>query len=238
MNRPNLEEIKQSILSGKGGKCYHTNVFVKFFLEALGYDIQFLSSVINECSVDNHIITIITSLKTPGDKYLVDVGTGFPTFEPIPLDFDEESPVYTQSFLKYKYVRNSKDGRLARYHSRTLGPTSLKKEERGTEWRKFYSFNLTPRDFSSFDETMGKIYTDLNSEITPYHNSIRAVRFSEPGMKLVALKNSSLLLENEENFLEETKLKSVEEVLESVSRYFPLLQEDAKKAVKYIKFDF
>ena len=231
-----MEEIKQSILSGKGGLCYPTNVFAKFFLEALGYDIYFLGSRVSV--PDDHIVTVVNSLKTKGDRYLVDIGGGFPSFEPIPLDFDEESPTYSQSFLKFKYVW--KDGKVARYHSRILGPTSLKNEEGELEWKVFYSLDTdpTPRDISSFDKIMEKIYTDVNSDLTPFHKSLRAVGFSKPDMKLMALKETSLFLENEENFLEETKLKSVEEILECVSRYFPLLYEDAKKAVKYIKFDF
>ena len=47
----------------------------------------------------------------------MDVEICFPSFEPIPLDFEDESPIYTHSFLQFKYVR--KDGRLLRYHTRS-----------------------------------------------------------------------------------------------------------------------
>jgi hypothetical protein len=46
--------------------------------------------------VSCHVLTAVDSLKKPGDKYIVDVGLGLPNFEPIPLDFeDETSLLYT-----------------------------------------------------------------------------------------------------------------------------------------------
>ena len=38
--------------------------------------------------------------------------------------------------------------------------------------------------------------------------------------------------------LEEVKLMSVQEFLEPVDMHFPLLSEEARKAVKNLKFDF
>ncbi len=54
----------------------------------------------------------------------------------------------------------------------------------------------------------------------------------------MALKDSTLLIENESRCLEEVKLKSVEEVLEKVDLYFPLLSAEAREAVKNVEFTF
>lgn len=55
---------------------------------------------------------------------------------------------------------------------------------------------------------------------------------------MVAVKESSLLLENDSHCLDEIKLSSVEEILEKVILYFPLLTEEARKAVENVTFDF
>ncbi len=53
-------------------------------------------------ATNNHILMmIVTDLNAPGDNHLVDVGNATPCFIPIPLNFEVESPIYTQSFLQY-----------------------------------------------------------------------------------------------------------------------------------------
>lgn len=156
--------------------------------------------------------------------------SGFPTFAPVPLDFEEESPVYFFSFLRYKFLR--RDGRLVWY----LQESRHSKSKDG--WTEFCVIDLTPRELSFFDETMDEIYGDPDSDITPFHKSFRAIAFSRPGKKLVALKDTSLLLENDSRHLDEIKLSSVEEVLEKVNQYFPFLSKEAGKAVKNVTFNF
>ena len=84
-------------------------------LEALGYEVYHVTSSIGN-KPDNHILTIVQNVQKPGDKFLVDVGIGYPTFDPIPLDFVKESPVYKQSFLEYKFAWL--EGMLVRFHRR------------------------------------------------------------------------------------------------------------------------
>ncbi len=73
---------------------------MKLLLEALGYSVYHISSHVSDGPTEeNHVITIVTF---DGIKYLVEIGCGYPTFQPIPLNFEDESIVYKESFIKYK----------------------------------------------------------------------------------------------------------------------------------------
>ena len=60
------------------------NVFFKFLLDALGYSTFFVIGDINH--PNNHILVVVEGLEVPGDKFLVDVGVGLPTFDPVALN--------------------------------------------------------------------------------------------------------------------------------------------------------
>lgn len=221
-------------MSGKGGLCYTLSIFNKFLLEALGYNVHLVGGDIG--IPNNHVLTVVNDLKKPGDKYIVDVGFGVPNFEPIPVDFECESPVYAHSYSRVKYVRE--DSKLIRCHKKTF----IHFPDGADSWRPICISDerLQPRQSSYFDEIMEKVYTDIDGAITPFCNSLRAITFRGDGanLKCLALKDSSLLLENESHDLEEVKLGSVEEILEKVDLHFPLLSDAARKAVKNVKFDF
>ncbi len=91
------------------------------------------------------------------------------------------------------------------------------------------------RELSFFDGIMDSIYTDLEGTILPFHNSLRIAGFAKDS-KFVALKDTTLYLEND-SCCQKIELKSVEEVLEKVDFYFPLLSDEARRAVKNAKFD-
>lgn len=227
-------------MSKKGGRCYTLNTFNKFLLEALGYDSYFVGSDIFK--PNNHLVVVVENLKTPGDKYIVDVGIGVPNFEPISLNFEESSPVYSQSFSQFKYVR--KDGKLTRYHKKNSAPLAPPNMAAGeVEWRPFYVIvddQLPRKEHSYFDDIMEEIYTDNDCAITPFSKSFRAVAYRRDGadLKLVAIKESTLLLENASHCIEEVKLESVDEILEKVDLYYPHLSDAARKAVKNTEFRF
>ena len=182
-------------------------------------------------------------LEKPGDKHIVDVGLCCPSFEPLPLDFEDQSPIYKQSFSVFKYVR--KEGKYIRYHKTgsknyDLAPDIRREDE--IKWKGFYAMDdkVIPRELSFFDQIMDEVYTDLDSVITPFHKSLRAVAYHGEGadLRLVAVKDSSLLLENESRQINEEKLGSVEELLERVDLYFPPLSAEAREAVKNVEWNF
>lgn len=206
---------------------------MKFLLDVLGYDIHWvIGDVLHP---NNHMFTIVSNLKTPGDKYIVDIGLGIPNFEPVPIDFEDESPVYCLSVIQFKYVR--KDGTLTRWHKNNSAPGADE-----FDWRPVCATDeqLIPREHSYFDEYMEKVYTDLDCVLSPFCKSLRAVSFHREGAdpKCVALKDSTLLMERESHYFERMKMKSDEEILEKVDLYFPLLSKDARIAVKNADIDY
>ncbi len=216
-SQPTIDEIIREVRSGRGGLCYSLNVFMKLLLEALDYTVHHVLSAVSNLP-DNHLITIASNVRDHGDKYLIEVGTGFPTFKPIPIDFDQESPVYDESFIKYKLKWVSKN-RLER---------EMMFQVPGSEWKLFYSWETARKKLEEMDAAMTSVYTD--PKITPFHTSLRAVRFVHG--KAVCIRDMTLLMEDNSHILQEKKLSTELEFLDAVGEHFPLLVEAAKKALK------
>ena len=90
-------------------------------------------------------MTYIYDVCTPGDRYLFEAGLGLPTFRPINLDFEAESPVFVDSFLEYKYVKH--EGKIFRMHR--SGCPIIKSGRKHPlvdfyieDWRRFYIADL------------------------------------------------------------------------------------------------
>lgn len=115
---------------------------MKYLLEALTFDVHFTAASIAGIP-NNHLLLVVNNLTKVGDRHLVDVGTGFPFFNAVSLDFKDETPVFSNSFIQYKY--RYKDGMLIQYlkkNAESLLPPKLDEE---TEWRQFVISDLTPR---------------------------------------------------------------------------------------------
>ena len=128
----------------------------------------------------------VTRMDIKGNLFLVDVGCGYPAFEAVPVNFEEESVVYKHSFLEYKFVKSKEMSDVIRLHR-----TSKYKEETFENrpiidgWWQFYHVDLTPRHLDFFAETMTKVYT------TPglFHESLRLVAY--PNQKMFAVKDKA-----------------------------------------------
>ena len=150
------KEIKSAVMCGNGGLCYTVGTFLNCLLDALGYDTYIPASYIGGGFTSmNHIATIVQNLTFPGSKHLVDA-CGYPTFEPIPLDFEKESPVYRQGFLEFKFVIEGNT--VSRFHRRGDLFNSSDDALPGG-WRIFAKMNLTPQELSAFQQPMKDVYT-------------------------------------------------------------------------------
>ena len=227
---PTWEEVKAAVMGGRGGLCYPLSVFMTYLLEALGYEVYFPASSIFWSN--NHMTTIVQNLSFPGSKHLVDV-TGFPTFEAVPLDFEKESPVYSYSFLEFKFVKEG--NKILRFHRKSdklpFIPASIPgREYIVDEWRRVCEVEyMVPRELSFFEQPMTDVYTKpgVNS---PFLVSFRAVVYRD--LKLIAIKDTTLLLENDKHELEVTKVSSREEMVRITSKYFPQFTvEEVTKAM-------
>ncbi|XP_013393728.1 arylamine N-acetyltransferase 1-like [Lingula anatina] len=218
---PNLAELKDRGLSGRGGLCYQNNTFLYFVLRALGYDVTLAKGHVK--NPGDHVLLVAHDVVTSGDSYLIEAAIGYPTLRAILLDFQVESPVYTFSFCTFKYVRQD-GGEFHRMH----------KEESDLEktWRRVYSFNPAYCILKDFESSMVIPYTDPTSA---FLNSFRAVRF--PNGKLLAIKNNSIL-EDKNGKVFSTEFKDSEALTNALSLLFPMLnspKEVMKSAVEMIE---
>ena len=122
--------------------------FFKCILDALGYKTDFFPVTV--LGYAEHVGIIAYDLSFKDSKHNVDIGCVYPTFEAIPLNFEEESPIYSFSFLKYKYKKRADDIMEWLHQSRSDK----------TQWFRFaemavsnpvpvsYFFKTTEHDFS------------------------------------------------------------------------------------------
>lgn len=225
---PTWKEIRANIMQGRGGLCYTMSVYMKFLLDALEYKTCFLA-----CSMrgfpDNHIATAVFDLTEKGSMHFVDPNA-YPNFTVIPLDFEEESPVYEHSYLQFKFVK--KGNVLLRLHRSTSHVTVLE-DLSADQWFQVCEINLTPQELPYFEPSMNTVFT-VPGKNSPFLVQFRAAVFT--GLKLVAFKDKIMLLEREDHTLEEMKMVSREEMIGKVLKYFPQFTEaEVAKAIDSVR---
>lgn len=227
---PTVEEIKADLMGGKGGLCYSIGTFVTYLLRALGYDAYMCAGSITIFDSGNHVICVVRNLTSPGSLHMVDAWSGWPTFEAIPLDFQDESPTYNFSFVKFKFL--CKGTLIERYHWKTEESCSADNPQHLDGWRKTCEFDMAvPREIPFFQKPMSRVYKQPG-DLSPFLSSFRVVVYRD--LKLIAIRNDILLLEKADGGreVETTKLQSRREVCEVVSKYFPqFATEDVMKAL-------
>ena len=227
---PTMEEIKADLLGKKGGLCYAVGVFGTYLLQALGYDAYMCAGSIMIFDSGNHVICIVRNLTSPGSLHMVDAWTGWPTFEAIPLNFQDESPVYNFSFLEFKFIR--KGTLIQRYHRKgeSYAEIPFHTDQHLDGWRKMCEFDMAiPREIPFFEQPMSRVYKQPG-DLSPFLVSFRAVTYKD--LKLIAIRDDKLLLEKDGHEVETTKLQSRKEVCEAVTKYFPqFAAEDVMKAL-------
>ena len=209
-HKPTLEEVKDNVLKGKRGLCYINNVFMCYLLKSIGYEAQF--GIASVACKNNHIIVLVSSVESSGDLYLVEVGCGYPTFQAIPLNFETESPTYTDSFLEYKFIK--KDGRIWRMHKRgdlRPGGPSVPSQDIINGCRRFYDFSLETQPLQYYDKYMEEVYS--NPGMSPFHKSLRIIYFKEGNT--FGFKDKTLLEENSRHELVGTQLENLD-ILNSI----------------------
>ena len=205
--------------------CYGTNGLTWGLLRGLGLDAHIARSTVTSSvtAEDNHAVILIRGLEQGGDLFLVDCGSGFATFRAISLDFAEESPVFNDSFLEYKYIRH--EGKILRMHGKGDLVRRNNPPVEGLDfiighWRRFYSFIPEIKPGGMIDEKHFKTTVCL----TPFTASPRALCF--PGGRAVIIVHNKLIIENDAGELVTTVLKSDEEILEAYRHHFPQLKQD------------
>ena len=224
---PSVEQIKEDVLGGRGGLCYTLNAFMKLFLEALGYTASHIAA--KAITPNDHIMTRVD---IEGNVFFVDVGCGYPTFEAIPVSFEEESAVYKHSFLEYKFIKSKETSSVIRLHRSSKDREELVKRPVTDGYWQFYHVDLTPRSLDFFVESMTRVYTTAG--VTPFHDSLRLIVF--PHLKMFGFSDKTQLVENDHGGLDSTHLTS-NEVIQAVTTRYPVLSDVLKAAIVNLGWD-
>ena len=229
--RPSPEEVKSSMLEGKGGLCYTFNLFTYHLLNSLGFDVY-----LNSCQCphrgsiyNNHLLVLVYNLRQGGDIHLVDTGCASPTFMAINLDFKEESPLFHESFLRFKFVRSG--NKIQRMHDRSGFELSPGRSAAAGEFELFYEFEINPiRSLETINPYFDCIYTD--PDLSVFHRSVRAIKFVNK--KVVVLCNSRLAVESVPGDFKITTFQTDDELRRAYQTYFPELDASAVRQAIYI----
>lgn len=155
--RPNLNLILSDMLNGIGGLCNVKNSFLYVLLNNLGFDVQFISATISKPDCHVALLVFIND-----NKYLVDIGNGFPYFQAMDIDNDN---VYSHPYMQYKVIK--KDGYFHMYHKTSCN------------WFSSYYFDLNNVLFSSFDDMLDKQYS--KKDWGPFLTGIRLNKWTKDG---------------------------------------------------------
>ena len=213
-----VEQSLQDITSGLGGMCWAHNVALFYILKSLGFDTYLAISAVMSIDELNHAAPVIKNVEQPGDAYLMDVGTGYPCFTAVSLHFQHESPVFKQSFTAFKFEKV--DDYIRCFHLTTKGKDKTgrpfpKFDNEG--WAEYYRLWLKECDIDYIKEQLDKnVYSNLDFR---FNNCLRVVKF--PNLKLKALKDDVLLIEDEDGQIKERKLRNIEEMKAVVVEHFP-----------------
>ncbi|XP_041472346.1 uncharacterized protein LOC121421645 [Lytechinus variegatus] len=215
---PTSADIKKSVTSKEGGLCYQLNLFAWMLLCALEFEAHLVSG---DCLVytDIHVVVIIDNILKKGSRHIFDVGMGFPILRLVPLDFEHQSPVYTDSNTRYRFVRQ---GHVIIYQlcKETHQSEAISHREYIQDgWISFIRIHVDQSvPVSHFDNRMTKVFTEIDPDLY-FLTSLRCLAF--PNGRLVCIKDVKLLLEDEDRQVQVTRFRSRDEVLDAFSRHFP-----------------
>ncbi|XP_038052622.1 uncharacterized protein LOC119725314 [Patiria miniata] len=231
-----FQEIKVEMTTRRGGLCFEINYFTKVLLERLGFEVYHIGCTFMG-KPNNHLSTVVKNLSRPGDLHLVDVGCGHPVFEPIPMDFDKESPLYKASYLVHKFVKDA-DGSF-RWMHKSLQDYDGPPRSVVHDWYTFLEFKLEFRDIEFFAPHMENIHTVESGPeaLSQFLVKLKAVVFRNG--KLFAITGTSNVEEDASGKVNKKRSSSPQELAEVYKVHFPQFSaETVQRAIQTVTLKF
>ncbi len=228
-----LDQVVNCLLKGYGGICYDLNVFMYLLLKALDYDAHLMLGSVCSPNTNDHALVLVRNVQNPGDKWLVDVGFGQPTFKPISMDFDKESPVFTECYATYKYVKHDtgylrmqKDSEVVQYPIQE------------GDWGHAYYFQLEPVELKVLTNSIDTVIYKGTQDWNWFHRTPTIYGYREG--KAVVFRREYFLKENEDGKMQRVDIEG--DVAAVVSQEFPMIPRDQVKTAidkyKQIRAEF
>ncbi|KAI8771438.1 arylamine N-acetyltransferase 1 [Biomphalaria glabrata] len=220
--RPTWQEIKTDMFACRGGLCYSQNAFMFALLTAIGLDVSMTrGTCVNPTNQhNNHLCLLLHGLFSPNNTFLADLAMGYAMPRVISLDFETESPEYTDSFQTYKFV---KDGDTVVFKGKTkksiragdiqTADVQMEGDENADaddklssarEWKTRYHFTLSDlhKELETLDSDFDIIYTDVTKLV--FHSSPRSMHW--PGGRFFAIIELEFITENSTRTLVKTNI--------------------------------
>ncbi|XP_041471299.1 uncharacterized protein LOC121420707 [Lytechinus variegatus] len=223
---PSVNEIKEAMLQGQGGVCYELNIFTNRLLAALGYSVHLIGGKF--MGHDRyHVTNIVRDAEVKGQCHLVEVGASDPTFYPIPLNFGEDSPVYQDSFLVYRFKLIGQKY-LQRYHVIRQGDLDmalLDDHAHSSNWRLISEMDIdTDCDLEHFKEPMSYVFNALpRPKLKMFEEGMFAMIYKEGNM--VYIKDNHCYVEKGDS-IERRVMDTMEQVLEAYGQFMPMIPQE------------
>ncbi|XP_071477335.1 uncharacterized protein [Diadema antillarum] len=238
---PTFDEIKLSMFSRQGGVCYELNAFLNRLLHVLGYHVTLIAGQF--MGFDRyHVSNVVHDETSSGKLYLAEVGACDPTLRPVPFDFDDESPIYTDSYLTYKFKR-ARDGEIIRLHKPIKG--SMDEEMYGERsWHGSWRVNTkldvrNPRDVDYFAEQMSYVFGALPRPKLRILSDIVFALICGSRNQVSLIHSNSCSIRKEDGVIEHHVFSSPDELLDAYRRHFPTIpQNKVENAITNGKIKF
>ncbi|CAG7821517.1 unnamed protein product [Allacma fusca] len=160
---PKMSDVVYRATETAGGVCMHLNFFMNILLTHLGYNVHPIGAKCLSLDLPNNHIFLLVRFSNPGeagntDKYLVDVGFPWPISGPINL---QQLPYeYNAGGFKIRYEFNEE---LSVYERVLTGGDPINREyDDKNEEKVDMRFDLEPRKFEDFGDTMEVIFGDAD----------------------------------------------------------------------------
>ena len=196
-------------------------------LKALQYDSHALIASVGD--LENHVMVLVRDLEAPGDAFIVEVGVGYPSFHLTQIkhaseDFLDCTQQVIESFVMYKYKKVSCADTTVTFERLHL-LTSLNQDALGRPYSKIRDQNWgVMLTFQVEPVSLAYVYSRLNKHV--YSNpddkfNHIALAYKYPASRAVMLRNTVLVLEDEDGKLGSRKAKDESEIRHFVLQYFP-----------------
>ena len=219
--QPTLQENIEAVFAQLGGRCWTLNSAMYVLLKELGFDVKPIIGSVYEEGMNNHMMNLVENVNHKGDVYLVDVGFGGAAHQPVPLDFEAESPVYKAGHQTTRWVRR---GNMYIRQDVTDPVINGKIKIMEDIWGHIVYFTLEEQSVEFIGRSIDKKAYSIRGF---FFNTTRRITGTNKDLKkFVAILNDKLLIEGDNGKLQKSVLETDDDIVAAAKKYFPAFPSD------------
>ncbi len=208
---PTKNDIKEDMLSLRGGTCATMNTFLGCVLYSLGFDICLISGTMQK--QDDHFALL---LSLDNKKYVVDMGDGQPYFSP--FEIQEKSLIHHHPFRTYRV--SSSDVQQMQIEFLIQG-----------EWKRDVTYHIRPQPFSFFRKTLENHYT--KKAFGPFWRGLRYAIY--PQQRLLSVRDDIIKVQQVDNTIKHISFNNVNEFKQLLTQYEFICKKELLQCYQKLK---